>query len=135
MSATEPIDTRTFPLDHAPVDEWQRIAPVVSTAQTGDAEDPERTGADPTTALAELGTIGGTDYGLWEMSFGAMRDVEGDEVFVVLSGTGRIDFDEPARESIDLAPGVLVRLAEGMRTRWHIDDVPLRKLFIAPSEE
>ena len=63
-----------------------------------------------------------------------MRDIEGDEVFLVLSGTGRIEFDEPGRDPIELAPGSLVRLDEGMMTRWYIDGAPMRKLFIAPSE-
>lgn len=91
-------------------------------------------GGEPTTAFAQLGTIAGADYGLWEMSAGAMRDVEGEEVFLVISGTGRIEFDEPAQNAVELAPGTLVRLEEGMKTRWFIDEVPLRKLFIAPSE-
>ncbi len=62
---------------------------------------PSRTGAPrrgagtATTAFAELGTIGGVDYGLWEMSTGAMRDIEGDEAFLVIAGTGRIEFDDP----------------------------------------
>lgn len=109
----EPIDTHAFPLDHEPVEDWQRMEPT-------------------TTAFAELGTIAGAEYGLWEMSAGAMRDIEGEEVFLVISGTGRIEFDEPARSPVDLSPGVLVRLEGGMKTRWYVDEAPLRKLFIAP---
>ncbi|MGO2859509.1 MAG: cupin domain-containing protein [Brevibacterium sp.] len=143
MSATEPIETHDFPLTHEPIEDWQRVDK-----------------ADTTTGFAELGTIGGVDYGLWEMSAGAMRDVEGDEVFLVISGRGRIEFDEPvideaavdetavdefaadesgavepAQSDIALAPGTLVRLKDGMRTRWYIDEGPLRKLFIAEHEE
>lgn len=148
MSATEPIDTRTFPLEHEPIEDWQRLDPVAenATATGAAAQDGETAGgatdsapgeaaAGTTTAFAELGTIGGVDYGLWEMSVGAMRDIEGDEVFLVIAGTGRIEFDEPEQSSIELAPGSLVRLTEGMKTRWYIDDAPLRKLFIAPTEE
>lgn len=118
MSATEPIETHDFPLTHEPIEDWQRVDK-----------------ADTTTGFAELGTIGGVDYGLWEMSAGAMRDVEGDEVFLVISGRGRIEFDEPARSPMELRPGSLVRLEEGMKTRWYIDEGPLRKLFIAEHEE
>ncbi|MCD1286017.1 MULTISPECIES: cupin domain-containing protein [unclassified Brevibacterium] len=118
MSATEPIDTHDFPLIHDPIEDWQRVEQM-----------------DTTTGFAELGTIGSVDYGLWEMSAGAMRDVEGDEVFLVVSGRGRIEFDEPARSAVELHPGSLVRLKEGMRTRWYIDEGPLRKLFIANHEE
>lgn len=130
MSATEPIDTTTYPLDHEPIEEWQRLDPAGADAPGGEAT----TTATTTTAFAELGTIGDVDYGLWEMSTGAMRDVEGDEVFLVISGAGRIEFDDPAQEPVVLAPGSLVRLTAGMKTRWYIDKAPLRKLFIAPNE-
>lgn len=150
MNAAEPIDTHEFPLDHEPVEDWQRVEPAASAQDDSVAVrdshgNSDRTGlgsADgtvgspepTTTAFAELGTIAGAEYGLWEMSAGAMRDVEGDEVFLVISGTGRVEFDEPQRTGIALAPGVLVRLEAGMKTRWYIDEVPLRKLFIAPTE-
>jgi uncharacterized cupin superfamily protein len=123
MSAAKRVDTRQYPLDHEPIEDWQRVDDSAVVP-----------GGEPTTAFAQLGTIAGADYGLWEMSAGAMRDVEGEEVFLVISGTGRIEFDEPAQNAVELAPGTLVRLEEGMKTRWFIDEVPLRKLFIAPSE-
>lgn len=122
----EPIRTHDFPLDHEPIEDWQRVG------ATASATDGAAAGA--TTAFAELGTIAGADYGLWEMIAGAMRDVEGDEVFLVISGTGRIEFDEPDLPPFELSPGSLVRLEDGMKTRWYVDEVPLRKLFIAPSE-
>ncbi|WP_436326863.1 cupin domain-containing protein [Brevibacterium sp. FAM 27836] len=129
MSAMEPIDTHDLPLSHEPIETWQDL-PAAASAGPRDDEG----GRTATTGFAELGTIGGADFGLWEMSAGAMRDVEGDEVFLVISGTGRIEFDEPRREPIHLAPGSLVRLDEGMTTRWYVDEAPLRKLFIAPHE-
>lgn len=125
MSAMEPISTHDFPLDHERIEEWQGVGSTTSATGNGDA----------TTAFAELGTIAGADYGLWEMSTGEMRDVEGDEVFLVISGKGRIEFDEPDVSPVELAPGMLVRLEDGMKTRWCVDKAPLRKLFIAPSEE
>ncbi|WP_181273942.1 cupin domain-containing protein [Brevibacterium oceani] len=125
MSAIEPINTHEFPLHHEPIEAWQRV---------GSAAANDLAGADVTTAFAELGSIGGADYGLWEMSVGSMRDVEGDEVFLVVSGTGRIEFEESTRPDIDMAPGALVRLSDGEKTRWTITEAPLRKLFIAPSE-
>lgn len=86
----------------------------------------------PTTAFADQGTIAGAEYGLWEMSDGTMRDIEADEVFLVISGTGRIAFDEISQPTIELKPGVLVRLKDGMATTWYVDEAPLRRLFIAP---
>ncbi|MFE1082636.1 cupin domain-containing protein [Brevibacterium sediminis] len=140
MSAMEPINTREFPLSHEPIEDWQ----IIPAASAGGPDAVGSVGQDGatssageasvTTGFAELGTIGGADFGLWEMNAGAMRDIEGDEVFLVISGTGRIEFDEPRRDPIELVPGSLVRLVDGMKTRWYIDGTPLRKLFIAPGE-
>ncbi|GGC36834.1 hypothetical protein GCM10010974_19010 [Brevibacterium sediminis] len=154
----EPINTHEFPLSHELIEEWQTIpaastggpdtvgsvgleGPAASAGDFGTSSSVELEGAaasageaSVTTGFAELGTIGGAEYGLWEMSAGAMRDIEGDEVFLVISGTGRIEFDEPLRDPIELAPGSLVRLDDGMKARWYIDGTPLRKLFIAPGE-
>lgn len=136
----EPINTHECTLSHEPIEEWQTIsAASVGGPGADGAVGLEGTAASAgetpvTTGFAELGTIGGADFGLWEMSAGVMRDIEGDEVFLVISGSGRIEFDEPRREPIELVPGSLVRLVDGMKTRWYIDGTPLRKLFIAPSE-
>lgn len=119
----KPISTHDLPLDHEPIEDWQRVEATAS-AQVA-----------TTTAFAELGSIAGVDYGLWEMSAGAMRDVEGDEVFLVISGTGHIEFEDSPRPDIALTPGTLVRLNNGEKTRWTIGEAPLRKLFIAPVED
>ena len=42
----------------------------------------------PETAVATLGSFADTTYGVWEMTPGAMSDVEADELFIVLGGTG-----------------------------------------------
>ena len=130
MSATEPINTHEFPLDHEHIEDWQQVAATASAREPGVAHEDTTT-----TAFAELGTIAGAEYGLWEMSAGAMRDVEGEEVFLVISGTGRIEFDEPDLPTVELRPGTLVRLEDGMKTRWYVDEAPLRKLFIASGED
>ena len=80
----------------------------------------------PSTGFVEL-----TDtIGVWEMSPGAMRDVEGDEVFVVLSGSATVEFDEPSLPPIELGPGSVVRLTAGMRTLWTVRET-LRKVYVA----
>jgi uncharacterized cupin superfamily protein len=134
----KPINTHEFPLEHEPIEEWQRVgssdAGFVAGAGYAAGAGTDAS-SDVTTAFAELGSIGGADFGLWEMSAGAMRDVEGDEVFLVISGTGHIEFEDSPRPDIELAPGTLVRLSDGEKTRWTIGEDPLRKLFIAPSED
>ncbi|WP_307855827.1 cupin domain-containing protein [Kibdelosporangium banguiense] len=55
------------------------------------------------------------------------EDVEREEVFLVLSGSGAITFADGER--IELRPGVGVRLRAGDRTTWQVD-TPLRKLYL-----
>ena len=81
------------------------------------------------------GLVGFTDHvGIWEMAPGVDEDVEDDEIFVVLAGAGTVEFldDEggPALPTITLRPGSVVRLTEGMRTRWTVTET-LRKIWIA----
>lgn len=82
----------------------------------------------PVARMRQLGSLGATEVGLWEMTAGAARDVEGDEVFLVLAGRGWLSF--PDGESIELCPGVLVRLRAGEETRWQVE-APLRKLYLS----
>lgn len=101
-------DAATLALPHEPVPADQVVA-----------------GA-PSTGFVELTHA----IGVWEMSPGAMRDVEGDEVFVVLSGSATVSFDEPSLPPIELGPGAVVRLTAGMRTVWTVRE-PLRKVYVA----
>lgn len=64
--------------------------------------------------------------GIWEMSEGCVRDVEVDEVFLVLGGQAVLAIeDEP---TIALLPGVLVHLHAGDRTTWAVTEA-LRKVY------
>lgn len=78
-------------------------------------------------ASVALTRVGGAEVGLWEAGPGADDDVEEDEVFLVLAGHGSVRFDDGS--SIELRPGVLVRLVAGDRTRWEITE-RLRKLYV-----
>ncbi|MCM3658680.1 cupin domain-containing protein [Agromyces mediolanus] len=84
---------------------------------------------EPTTAYLPLDVSAAGEIGIWEMGRGTMRDTEVDEVFVVLAGDATVEFVEPAREAIVLAPGSVVRLEAGMQTIWTVRE-PLRKVFI-----
>lgn len=68
------------------------------------------------------------EIGLWEAHPGREETTEADEVFLVLAGSGDVSFEDGS--SIELRPGVLVRLHEGDRTTWVITE-RLRKLYIA----
>ena len=81
--------------------------------------------ARPAPAVVEL-----TDtIGVWEHTPGVSTDVEADEVFVVLSGSATVSFDDPALEPIELRAGSVARLTAGMRTVWTVRET-LRKVYI-----
>jgi len=84
----------------------------------------------PTTGSVALGEIRGVEVGVWEMTPGTASDVEADELFVVLSGAASIRFVSPELPTIEVGPGSVVRLSEGMRTVWTVAET-LRKVYIA----
>lgn len=112
-----PVDLLALPLeqDHEPVPQDQLVEP------------------GTTAAARELGTAAGLDeVGVWEMSVGAMTDIEADELFLVLAGEATLEFLDPALPTVELRAGILLRLTEGMQTRWSVRS-PLRKLYLAPT--
>ncbi len=85
----------------------------------------------PVHGAAALAEIGGLEVGVWEMTPGVATDTEGDEIFVVLAGRARIDYLDPAAPSVEIGPGSMVWLREGMQTRWTVVET-LRKVYLAP---
>ena len=80
----------------------------------------------PRTGFVELsGAIG-----VWEHTPGTSTDIEVDEVFVVLSGSATVSFEDSALEPIELRAGSVARLTAGMRTVWAVRET-LRKVYIA----
>lgn len=82
----------------------------------------------PTTGVHALTRFAGVEVGVWEMSVGGMRDVEADEVFVVLSGSARVEFAD-GTPALNLVGGDVVRLAAGSQTIWTVFE-PLRKVYL-----
>lgn len=86
----------------------------------------------PSTAWAALGaTPAGDEVGVWEMTAGAARDVEADEVFVVLSGRASVELVDEGR-TLELGPGSVGWLDAGTRTVWTVHET-LRKVYITPA--
>ncbi len=83
---------------------------------------------DPHTGTAELGMFGGLEVGVWEMTPGVMRDVEAEELFVVLSGAATVAFDD-GTPPITLGAGDVARLAKGTKTVWTVTET-LRKVYL-----
>jgi uncharacterized cupin superfamily protein len=87
----------------------------------------------PKTGLVTIATLGDVETGLWVHSSGESTDVEADEVSLILEGDATVEFLDGSGEvveTVELAPGVLLALHEGERTRWRVRET-LRKLYVA----
>lgn len=82
----------------------------------------------PAAGSRALAAVAGVEVGVWEMSPGTATDVEVDEVFVVLSGSATVSFEDG--ESVELGPGSVVRLRAGEHTTWVVRET-LRKIYVA----
>lgn len=91
----------------------------------------------PHAGSVDVAAVAGATVGIWEMTAGSMRDIEEDEVFVVVSGEATVELvDEDGRieRTMALRPGSLCRLEAGMRTQWHVPTV-LRKVYVIGDAE
>ena len=79
------------------------------------------------TGVGVLAVTDAYEVGVWEHETGRSTDIETDEVFVVLSGRGRVLLEDGS--VLDLAPGTVGILTAGTRTTWEIDE-PLRKVWV-----
>ena len=113
LHAATATDASTIVLVHEPVPFEQVVA------------------GEPTTGHAVLDVSDAREVGVWEMTPGAMRDTEADEVFVVLFGAATVEFEHPIADPVILGPGSVVRLEAGMRTIWTVRQT-LRKVYVAP---
>ena len=82
----------------------------------------------PEVVTIPLASLGAAEFGIWEITTGTVRDTEADEIFVVLSGSGAVGFEDGS--SIELSEGVAVRLQAGDRTVWRVEET-LRKVYFA----
>lgn len=85
-------------------------------------------GGDPQTGSIAIDEFAGLEVGVWEMTPGVMRDVEADEVFVVLSGSATVEFADDS-PTLRIGPGDVVRLAAGAETVWTVTET-VRKVYV-----
>lgn len=83
---------------------------------------------NPHTGSLTLGTLDGTEVGLWEMTPGVATDIEVEEFFVVLSGSATVEFRDGS-PTLHLRPGDVVRLGDGAETIWTVTET-LRKVYL-----
>lgn len=86
---------------------------------------------DPRAGSRALAAVAGAEVGVWEMTPGTATDVEVDEVFVVLSGSATVEFDDGT--VLELRPSSTVRLRAGDRTTWTVHET-LRKVYFTGME-
>ena len=106
-----------------------RVLDVAATVPTAPLDPGTVVDGAPEAGSRALATVAGVEVGVWEMTPGTATDVEVDEVFVVLSGSGTVSFDDDG-ERVDLAPGSVVRLRAGERTTWVVHET-IRKIYVA----
>ena len=68
-----------------------------------------------TQTLADLGDV---TTSIWEITTGVVADIENDECFLVLSGTGHVRFE--SGDTLELKPGAFLRFRAGDRTEWTV---------------
>ena len=103
------IAAATVELEHEPLPEDQVVS------------------GSPTTGILVLDDRDGRELGIWEMTPGTATDVETDEVFIVLAGRATVEGIAPG--PVELMPGAVVRLTEGMQTTWTVHET-LRKVYL-----
>lgn len=110
MTPNSAVDAPALDLEHEPVPDDQSVS------------------GTPQTAATALGEFGGMEVGVWEMTPGVMTDVEADEVFVVVAGSGSVEFADGS-PTLHLGPGSVVRLKAGTSTVWTVTET-LRKVYL-----
>ena len=110
MTPNSVVHAATLDLDHEPVPTEQSVQ------------------GEPTTGATAIDALGGLEVGVWEMTPGVTKDVEADEVFVVISGAATIEFATGAA-TLHVGPGDVVHLAAGAETVWTVTET-LRKVYL-----
>jgi uncharacterized cupin superfamily protein len=113
------------------LDDVTKVAAARLELPLADVPEAQRIAGTPRTGATKLGDFGGVSLGVWEMTPGTMRDVEIDEVFVVLHGAGTVAFADGTITALE--PGDVVRLHAGQRTVWTVRET-LRKVYLAPKK-
>lgn len=108
--------------------DWIRKSARGLSLEMTNVPEEQRIGGAPKTGSHNLGRFADLRVGVWEMTVGTMRDVEVDELFVVVQGAATVDFEDGT--SITLSPGDVGKLQAGQKTVWTVTEA-LRKVYLA----
>ena len=85
---------------------------------------------DPQTGSVVLGQFSGHEVGVWEMTVGAMTDIEVDELSIIIAGSGFVERTIDGEQVTQrLQPGVVIQLRAGEETLWRVTET-LRKVYL-----
>lgn len=103
--------------------------PVINQMEP-DELDPEQivSGTPEVTELTLVESPGGETSGLWQITPGVVTDTEVEESFMVITGQGRISFEDGTE--VALQPGVTHRFQGGEKTTWTIEQTLLKSYWI-----
>lgn len=90
-------------------------------------------GPEPIVGTKPLGAFAGVAVGIWEIGPSVTLDIEADEMFVVLTGSAVVSFEDGTPD-LTLRPGIMARFTTGQRTRWVVAET-LRKIYVLAPEE
>ncbi len=95
-----------------------------------EALDPDQivSGSPEVTELTLIEAENGQTSGLWQITPGVVTDTEVEESFLVLSGRGRITFEDGSE--LKLSPGIAHRFQGGEKTTWTIEETLLKTYWI-----
>lgn len=100
--------------------------------ETSPLPERDRVSGSPSAGSRTVRRFDDVEVGIWEMTPGSARDVEADEVFVVLSGAASVRFDDGRQ--ISVRPGDVMSLFQGERTVWTVTET-LRKVYVLRSDD
>jgi uncharacterized cupin superfamily protein len=83
-------------------------------------------GCEVSGAVLDTSPDGRVERGIWQHTPGVSRDVEADELFVVVSGRATIAVEDGP--TLEVGPGSVGLLREGDRTTWTVHET-LRKIY------
>lgn len=78
--------------------------------------------------LTLLESDDGHTSGLWRLTPGVVTDTEVEEAFLVITGRGRIEFEDGSE--VELEPGSTHRFEGGEKTTWTITETLLKAYWV-----
>ena len=107
------------------------VVPATRQELTPDPLDPDQVvSGNPQVSAYELLDTEHLAVGIWEHTAGVSRDVEVDEIFVVLRGRATIEVADGT--ILEVGPGDVGVLEAGAQTTWTVHE-DLRKIYIIRS--